>query len=733
MINSEISLDLSDHTSQFTNSLCNIFPDRVLSILSAVGPCTIGANLKPIFKDHADFKGCSGKKIFLNDLTNESFDHKGQMDSDVYKQRCGNFLSQPSVTTCDRHMKSFLQVFKRFFVDRKRKCLCRFVQKGIDFEKPGLTLTNGHAYPISFEHCQKLHLYFDRFLPCDLKVCSKCRRYIKNEIEKHEEMLNKPIAPPLSEMDTDEQDPSTSGLDLADLELNVDPDTDNSGDAAESSEEQYDSQDQDSDDSDDSSAPDKKKMEHVRNLLKACGKKGHIPRPLKRKQKVGNLGKSKKKRMNETITDTIVPLIEHFSPEKQEQAKIYQNWINSGLVEKKIGEDKVSDFLLRDIILSYNNADSRQRIRIVTILVRRYKYSYLKKFNPKWFKDDKELEDEIEDSEAESDETDKEEEDEEEDDDEDLAEYFDPPLTYKTWRNAQFLYGEYGHPMADAPIHKRCVWRIDPHVINTICDYVMGDKVTNKMAHGTYVIRDGNNSKVIIAKTIRETHNAELIRQINSLLKENGMVPPGESTLKKILSIMKATGGREMRGINSILEEERRAITLLADNLQKLEKILIEKEDNSKKDIITELSKDITIIGDYLKNHFVYNLSLDNEDVNHCCRFACSDSKFVDGYGIHPFKSECKNHSHEELDGDCQYCNLIPHVFEEFRDLLAYSNDYMAKIDHEEMAYELDNCEENIKEYQHMMKRNFIQSMKWEALFEEHDETKAMVTSDFAM
>ena len=51
MINSEISLDLSDHTSQFTNSLCNIFPDRVLSILSAVGPCTIGANLKPIFKD----------------------------------------------------------------------------------------------------------------------------------------------------------------------------------------------------------------------------------------------------------------------------------------------------------------------------------------------------------------------------------------------------------------------------------------------------------------------------------------------------------------------------------------------------------------------------------------------------------------------------------------------------------------------------------------------------------
>ena len=55
---------------------------------------------------------------------------------------------------------------------------------------------------------------------------------------------------------------------------------------------------------------------------------------------------------------------------------------------------------------------------------------------------------------------------------------------------------------------------------------------------------------------------------------------------------MKATGCSEIQGINSILEQDRRAITLLADNLKKLEKILIQKEDNSKIDIITELSKD---------------------------------------------------------------------------------------------------------------------------------------------
>ena len=42
-------------------------------------------------------------------------------------------------------------------------------------------------------------------------------------------MLNKPIAPPLSEMDTDDPAPSISGLDLADLGLNLDSDIENSG------------------------------------------------------------------------------------------------------------------------------------------------------------------------------------------------------------------------------------------------------------------------------------------------------------------------------------------------------------------------------------------------------------------------------------------------------------------------------------------------------------------------
>ena len=86
-----------------------------------------------------------------------------------------------------------------------------------------------HCASIPFEKCQKLHLHFDRFILCDLKVCKNCRGKIKKDVEKHEEMLNKPIASPLSEMDTDDPAPSISGLDLADLGLNLDSDIENSG------------------------------------------------------------------------------------------------------------------------------------------------------------------------------------------------------------------------------------------------------------------------------------------------------------------------------------------------------------------------------------------------------------------------------------------------------------------------------------------------------------------------
>ena len=51
------------------------------------------------------------------------------------------------------------------------------------------------------------------------------------------------------------------------------------------------------------------------------------------------------------------------------------------------------------------------------------------------------------------------------------------------------------------------------------------------MAFGTYAVKDENKDKKYIAKTIREIHNAELIRKLQAIIRENGLQEPSVRTL----------------------------------------------------------------------------------------------------------------------------------------------------------------------------------------------------------
>ena len=67
---------------------------------------------------------------------------------------------------------------------------------------------------------------------------------------------------------------------------------------------------------------------------------------------------------------------------------------------------------------------------------------------------------------------------------------------------------------------------------------------------GTYTVRDPvKNSKVKIAKVIRETQNEELSRQVRTHLQENGFEHiPCRSTVLKIISCMPARSSKAMAG-----------------------------------------------------------------------------------------------------------------------------------------------------------------------------------------
>ena len=67
---------------------------------------------------------------------------------------------------------------------------------------------------------------------------------------------------------------------------------------------------------------------------------------------------------------------------------------------------------------------------------------------------------------------------------------------------------------------------------------------------GTYTLRDPvKNSKVKIAKVIRETQNEELARQVRTHLQENAFQHiPCRSTILKIISCMPARSSKAMAG-----------------------------------------------------------------------------------------------------------------------------------------------------------------------------------------
>ena len=114
---------------------------------------------------------------------------------------------------------------------------------------------------------------------------------------------------------------------------------------------------------------------------------------------------------------------------------------------------------------------------------------------------------------------------------------------------------------AMAPIEgkKRSVWRINPQIVELILDYVLSQGITNNVAFGTYRINDPNGTKTYVARTIREVHNAELVRQLKSIIVENGFTPPSSSTLFKILALLPATGNVPIAALLAVSSSSYRA------------------------------------------------------------------------------------------------------------------------------------------------------------------------------
>ena len=150
--------------------------------------------------------------------------------------------------------------------------------------------------------------------------------------------------------------------------------------------------------------------------------------------------------------------------------------------------------------------------------------------------------------------------------------------------------------------------------------------MSQKTAFGTFNIKSPS-GQTRIARIIRMRHNEELSRQIASHLRQNNFKNiPSRSTILRILAAMPAAKAKELRGVNTTVEESRKAFQRLVNVIEEFQLLAAQGTVPG----VTDESLDNLIFcvktaSQYYKSHFVYNLASESTIASHCISCACSD------------------------------------------------------------------------------------------------------------
>ena len=246
--------------------------------------------------------------------------------------------------------------------------------------------------------------------------------------------------------------------------------------------------------------------------------------------------------------------------------------------------------------------------------------------------------------------------------------------------------------------------------------------MTQEVAYGTFTMRDPDNQKVKIARVIRQRQDEELCRQIIAYLKENDFEAPGRSTILKILKMMIAGTSKEMKGINFLVEESNKAFRTLERIIKDLSAVM--NEEYSEDDFAILLSA-VRIAQKYYKSHYIYNLSKHNVVASHCLQHSCSDPEDSD------FQTSC----HEDHEGDCDWCKLIPDIMRVLEFMLPYFLEHkiIEEDKYQEFLYDIQEAHQKIFNYKGFILRNQMQNGEWEKQMQKKIPTQAFMTIDWAM
>lgn len=434
------------------------------------------------------------------------------------------------------------------------------------------------------------------------------------------------------------------------------------------------------------------------NFLKECGEtvsvrsRLHMPYEL--------IDRQRKHKIRSTAATAISNVLDAFTDWDENKHLIWEDICSSGIMSKKLLHKTCSEEL-QEVIKAYNSAsDWKTRKQILSLVVNQYSFPALCKFNPPALDVIHEVENESS-------------EDEGSDEDEGRAEFtpatddlhWKPRLTKFIYWRAGIHYKENGHGLAPFVTEKRCLWRVEPEVIDAIFDYVLSQRVTQGTAFGTYRMKDSSGNVCQIPRVIRERNNEELSRQIIAYLTEIGLEPPKRSFILKLLKQMPANTAKALSGINATLENCRSAFQVIEKVIRDIQPKAVLRGHFSD-DVFKNLLECNSAASRYMKSHFVYNLDIHSSVGSHCVAHGCSDPTDV------AFQETCPGPHPDE----CGYCMLVPKIIQALEAILDQIKNDLPKVVINGHVHDIRQAHQSVLDYMAHMHRTQLNQGTWEKL-----------------
>ncbi len=274
------------------------------------------------------------------------------------------------------------------------------------------------------------------------------------------------------------------------------------------------------------------------------------------------------------------------------------------------------------------------------------------------------------------------------------------------------------HGAGEAAFSKKKFFeRIPRSVLEDFLSFVNRPEFTQDSPFGKKSITLGNGEKIEIPDSIRKALKSDLVSRYRAYCSEKNIFCPSESTLFRILRVLKASQQKCLAGIDSVTAAGSDGFSSMKDIVQVLG--IVGKGKEWETETLLELRKAKT----FLKTEFSQKLSVASEFACHCSTYGLSDPD------EQLYQTEC-NHVHDKV---CDKCEHISRLFTLVRqDLDDPDLKWQNRHQKSDLIAEMGTAVSAVDEWRAHLMRSFHQNLAKNEFFENMTDTQSYIIMDWA-